>query len=95
MLLATGASLLFHSVAPPHRPVLMYFSSQQLGRELPADTSPLVLQHIAYTLYCLYECVCLCVHLHVWERTGTLDIISIYDVIMKLRQFTSKSQAHL
>lgn len=53
MLQATGASFLFHSVAPPHRPVLMYFSSQQLGRELPADTSPLVQQHIAYTHYCL------------------------------------------
>lgn len=62
MLQATGASIPLHSVSPPHRLLLMYFSSQQLGRELPVDTSPLVQQRTAYTHYCLYLCVWLCAH---------------------------------
>lgn len=46
---ATGASLLLRSVSPARSLPLMYFSSQQLGRELPVDSSPLVQQHTAHT----------------------------------------------
>lgn len=62
----TGASLLLHRVSPPHGLVLMYFSSQQLGKELPVDISPVVQQHTAYIHYGLLRvhltvCAPLCV----------------------------------
>lgn len=66
MLQATGASLLRLSASPPRAMLLMYFCSQQLGRELAVDTSPLVQQRTVRTHYGLRErvsCVCapLCV----------------------------------